>query len=314
MSNPITIASEWYIKLNEADCSEEDRIAFAAWKEASPANVKAWNRIVQVNEPFEGLEPVISKEVLLQREAFSVSRRNLLKNLGIVAVASSTGFLAYQQKPWQTMLADYSTHKGEIKTLHLSDETQLVLNSDTAIDQLYDDDSRTIKLIKGEVLIETGHGKGSSVPFRVQTKYGIITALGTRFSVRQHADYVSVNVYQDAVSIKTFANAGFKRKLHENQTTIFNDDILPEIKPLKFGTDLWAKGILSVVDLPLNEFLIELDRYYTGYLRCDPAIADILISGSFPLNDINAIFSSLQNTHPVRAHAMTRYWITFKAV
>ena len=314
MSNPITIASEWYIKLNEADCSEEDRLAFETWKEASPAHLKAWNRILQVNEPFEGLEPVISKEVLLQRETFSISRRSLLKNLSIVAVATSTGFLAFHQKPWQSMLADYSTYKGEIKTLHLADQTQLVLNSDTAIDQHYDDERRLIKLIKGEVLIETGHGKGSSAPFSVHTKYGTITALGTRFSVRQHSDYVSVNVYKQAVSIKTFANADIERKLHENHTTIFNDHLFPEIKPLRFGTDLWTKGILSVVDLPLNEFLIELDRYYTGYLRCDPAIADILISGSFPLNDINAIFTSLQNTHPVRAHVMTKYWVTFKAI
>jgi len=314
MSNPISIASDWYIKLNEADCSEEDRAAFEAWKDASSLNLNAWNRILQVSKPFDGLEPVVSKEVLLQGKTFSLSKRQLLKNLSIVAVATSTGFIAYEQKPWQTILADYTTHKGEIKTVNLPDETMLVLNSDTAIDQQYDNESRTIKLIKGEVLIETGHGKGASTPFRVHTKYGIITALGTRFSVRQHNDYVSVNVYKDAVSIKTFANGDFKQKLYENQTTLFNDKILPEIKPLKFGTDLWTKGILSVVDMPLNEFLIELDRYYTGYLRCDPAIADIVISGSFPLSDINAIFSSLQNTHPIRAHSMTKYWVTFKPV
>lgn len=313
-SSPISIASEWYIKLNEVDCSEEDRIAFQVWKDASPHHLKAWNRIQQVNQPFEGLEPVISKEVLLQKEAFSLSRRNLLKNISVIAFATSTGFLAYHQKPWQTMLADYSTEKGEIKTLHMPDETTLVLNSDTAIDQQYDHESRTIRLFKGEVLIETGHGKGSSVPFRVHTKYGVITALGTRFSVRQHSDYVSVNVYKDIVSIKTFANPDTNQKLYANHTTIFNDEVTPIIKPLRYGTDLWTKGILSVADLPLNEFLTELDRYYTGYLRCDPAIANVLISGSFPLNDINAIFSSLQNTHPIRAQSITKYWVTFKPI
>ncbi|WP_020168506.1 MULTISPECIES: FecR domain-containing protein [Methylotenera] len=314
MSNPIAIASEWYVKLNESDCSEEDRAAFEAWKDASSLNLNAWNRILQVSKPFDGLEPVISKEVLLQRRTFSLSRRHLLKNLGIVAVATGTGLIAYHQKPWQAMLADYTTHKGEIKTLYLSDETMLVLNSDTAIDQQYDDKNRTIKLIKGEVLIETGHGKGASKPFSVRTKYGTITALGTRFSVRQHRDYVSVNVYKDAVSIQTFANNGFKQKLYENHTTIFNDQILPGIKPLRFGTDLWTKGILSVVDMPLNEFLIELDRYYIGYLRCDPAIANVLVSGSFPLNDIDAIFSSLQHTHSLRIHTVSKYWVTFKPV
>jgi transmembrane sensor len=314
MPDPLTIASEWYIKINEANCSEDDRIAFESWKNASSFNLNAWNRIQQVNESFKGLEPVISKEVLLQHETFSLSRRHLLKNLGIVAVATGTGLIAYRQKPWQVMLADYTTHKGETKALYLPDETMLVLNTDTAINQQYNEKSRTIKLIKGEVLIETGHGKGASIPFKVHTKYGIITALGTRFSVRQHSDYVSVNVYKDAVSIETFANNGFKQKLYENHTTIFNDQITPAIKSLKFGTDLWIKGILSVVDMPLNEFLIELDRYYIGYLRCDPRIANVLISGSFPLNDVNAIFSSLQSTHPIRAQAVSKYWITFKPV
>ena len=78
MSNPITIASEWYIKLNEADCSEEDRIAFETWKEASPAHLKAWNRILQVNEPFEGLEPVIKAQAKNDTLQIFVKRPEIL--------------------------------------------------------------------------------------------------------------------------------------------------------------------------------------------------------------------------------------------
>ncbi|CAG0996638.1 Protein FecR [Methylophilaceae bacterium] len=311
MSDPIKVASEWYVRINEPDASDEDRRAFACWKAASPANADAWERIRKVNEPFEGLEPAISKAVLLQHESTSLSRRRVLKKLGIVVVLSSSGLLAYRQQPWQAVLADYSTGKGENRTLALPDATELVLNTGTAIDTRYSESSRTVVLLKGEILVETGHGSGISAPFKVQTRHGTVTALGTRFSVRDHGDHISVNVFKDSVLIKS-SNHQEERIISADWSASFSKDTAPETTPLLPGSDLWAKGILSVNDMPLKQFLLELGRYHDGFLRCDQAIENIPVSGSFPVNDINEILSSLKNTHPVRIETVTRYWITLK--
>ena len=43
---------------------------------------------------------------------------------------------------------------------------------------------------------------------------------------------------------------------------------------------------------------------------CDPAVADLHISGSFPLNDIPAILQTIAQTLPVKVQRYTRFWTT----
>jgi transmembrane sensor len=312
MSDSLKAASDWYIRLHAPQVSDTDRLAFQRWKEASPDNMSAWQRIQMVSQPFEGLEPDISKAVLLKRESISLGRRDMLKKLGVIIVVGSSGLLAYRQQPWQTMLADYATDKGESRTLNLPDETVLVLNTDTAVDTQYNESTRVIVLRRGEILIETGHGNGSALTFKVQTGHGTVTALGTRFSVRDFGDHIAVNVYEDSVLISPSISSHKPQTLHAGQTASFNKDAVSEIRQLPPGADLWSKGILSVNDMPLKTFLQELGRYYNGYLRCDPAIEHFPISGSFPLNNIDEILTSLQNTHPIRVDTVMKYWVTLK--
>lgn len=309
MNDALIAATEWYLRIHAEDVSEKDWLAFNQWKEASPENGQAWARIQQVNQSFEGLEPAASKAALQQPK--SLARRQTIKNMSIFIVAGSAGYLTYRQQPWQGLWADYTTEKGASRTLQLSDETTLVLNTDTAIDSIYSNASRTIHLIKGEVLIETGHGAGSAVPFNVHTKFGEVTALGTRFSVRIHESYISVNVYKDSVRIST-PTQNQQKILTANQTATCNEHSISEVTPLALGSDLWAKGILVVTHMPLKTFLAEINRYYTGFLRCDPSIAQMDISGSFPLNDMQAIFDNLQSTYPIQIDSFTSYWVTLK--
>jgi transmembrane sensor len=48
-------------------------------------------------------------------------------------------------------------------------------------------------------------------------------------------------------------------------------------------------------------------------LRCDAQVANLLLTGVFPLDDHDAIIQALERSLPVRAHAVTRYWVTLKA-
>jgi len=309
MTEALITATESYLRIHAEEVSEHDLLAFKQWKEASPENSQAWARIQQVDQPFEGLEPAASKAALQQPK--SPARRQALRNMSLLLVAGSAGYMAYRQQPWQGLWADYATDKGATRTLQLLDQTTLVLNTNTALDSVYTDTSRTIHLIKGEVLIETGHGAGSAAPFSVLTKFGEVTALGTRFSVRVHENYISVNVYKDTVRITTLTHSQ-QKILTANQTATCSEDSISEVQPLALGSDLWAKGILVVTHMPLKTFLAEINRYYSGFLRCDPAIAKMEISGSFPLNDMQAIFANLQSTYPIQIESFTSFWVTLK--
>jgi len=72
----------------------------------------------------------------------------------------------------------------------------------------------------------------------------------------------------------------------------------------------WTRGVLYADRMRLDNFLAELDRHRPGLLRCDPAIADLRISGAFQLHDPEQVLTVLTMTLPVRLVYRTRYWAT----
>lgn len=62
----------------------------------------------------------------------------------------------------------------------------------------------------------------------------------------------------------------------------------------------WTKGILSFSDKPLGEVIATLSRYRNGVLRCDPAVAGLRLSGTFPLKNTDAILNVIAQTLPVK--------------
>ncbi|HBD34979.1 MAG TPA: histidine kinase, partial [Cupriavidus sp.] len=58
------------------------------------------------------------------------------------------------------------------------------------------------------------------------------------------------------------------------------------------------------------DFLAEVDRYRPGRLRCAPDVADLRVSGTFPIADTDRILDALRTALPVRIQFLTRYWTT----
>lgn len=75
----------------------------------------------------------------------------------------------------------------------------------------------------------------------------------------------------------------------------------------------WTEHRLIAERQPLGEFVAQLSRYRPGVLRCDPAVADLLLTGVFPLRNTNAILAALERSLPVQVRTVTRYWVTIQA-
>ena len=75
----------------------------------------------------------------------------------------------------------------------------------------------------------------------------------------------------------------------------------------------WADGMLVAAHMRLEDFLGELGRYRRGQVNCDPQVANLLISGSYPLDDSERILDLLEVSLPVKVRRFTRYWVTVQA-
>lgn len=71
----------------------------------------------------------------------------------------------------------------------------------------------------------------------------------------------------------------------------------------------WQQSMLVAERMPLKRFLKELNHHHHGWLYCDPAVADLMISGTYPLNDVDRVLRAVARTHQLKLIYRTRFWV-----
>jgi len=74
----------------------------------------------------------------------------------------------------------------------------------------------------------------------------------------------------------------------------------------------WSQGMLVAQGQRLAAFLDDVSRYRRGHLACDPALADLRVSGTFPLDNTEKIIAAVADTLQLDVQHFTRYWVTLK--
>jgi transmembrane sensor len=302
-------AAEWFVVLTSGTTTDSERANWQRWREQHAEHEQAWQQIEAVTQKFShmGLSPASGMKLLTHLP--SQSRRNTIKQLLLLMAVGSGGIAGYRQLPeWS---ADYQTAKGEKREWILADGSHLTLNSNTAVDIAFDNKLRRIILQRGEILIETAHEKHRNYrPLIAETEHGKITALGTRFNIYRMFDKTRVNLYEGRLDILTRSNQ--QLRLDAGQEIDFTADTITLPLTVATKTPYWINNVLVADNMPLLEFIAEIARYRSGYLRADSELASLRISGAFPLADTDAILHSLTITLPVKIHSITGYWVTLK--
>ena len=71
----------------------------------------------------------------------------------------------------------------------------------------------------------------------------------------------------------------------------------------------WRQGSIIAINRPLAELLADLSRYRRGVLRCDSNIADLKVSGAFPIDDTDQALAALESGLSLRVTRYSRYWV-----
>ena len=75
----------------------------------------------------------------------------------------------------------------------------------------------------------------------------------------------------------------------------------------------WREGVIEADNARLADVVAALGRYHRGWLRCDPAVAALRVTGVFRVDDIDAALQSLQRTLPLQVQRNTAWWISLQA-
>lgn len=298
-------AARWYMRLNGAEHGPAQQQRFERWRAQHPDHERAWQLAQRVGQQWQGIPQGVALPTL-ERVDY-LNRRAGLKALILLMTVGPAALLAWRQEDW---LADERTAIGEQRQLTLADGTRLVLDTQTAVDIVFDANQRLLRLRGGEILV-TSHADSLGRPLRVQTEHGVIRPVGTRFCVRQQAADSRVCVFAGAVDIQP-REGGSPLRLDAGQVASFDNRQVLRPMPLPVGAGDWASGVLRVERMPLATFVEELNRYRPGWLRCDAQVAQMLISGAFQLRDTDLILRAVSQALPVEVVYRTRYWVTLQ--
>jgi len=310
MINPQILgeAADWLVQLHSGTATAADHQAIAQWRNRSAEHAQAWQRAEVLLGEFRSVPANLAIQTL-QRASHKegLSRRQTLTRLGLLLMAGPLG-IASQHLPWEQWTADQRTAVGEQKNLQLPDGSQLLLNTDSAVNIAFNPRERRVMLLNGEVLVSTAKDLGAR-PFIVETPQGTARALGTRFCVRTEGSRSHVSVLEGQVLVtpqllhqSTTLNAGERQSFKLNRLDA----------PERFDIEAvsWDKGMLLANNMRLDELLGELSRYRPGVLRCHPDVAALRVSGAFSLRDTDASLRLLSDTLPLNISRMTRYWLS----
>lgn len=305
-------AAEWMARLWADDASDADRAACARWRAEHPRHEQTWQRLQAFEGKFHSVPPDLARHALqTPAGAPSARRRRMLQLLSLGAVASGTAYLLRGSETWQLATAAHSTRTGDIRELTLPDGTRVVLASASAIDLRFDAEQRLLILRAGQILVSTAPDpQPRARPFLVQGRDGQVRPLGTRFSLRQDPASSRVAVFEGAVEVRPADAAAQPLRVDAGQGATFDARATRAPEPTPDSAAAWARGLLVADAMRLDALLAELARYRSGYLRCDPAVAGLAVTGVFPLRDTDRALQNLALALPVRITQRTRYWVT----
>jgi len=315
-------AAEWIVRLTGDDAADRARAeaGFEAWRNSGPAQAAAAQRMQALIGRLHGVRDQASGETRPARAAleaaFGAARgraRRATAALMLACVGIVFGLAGLRLYPPAYLLADLRTGTGQWQSHSLPDGSRVTLSGATGVDLRFDDQHRTLVLVRGEILVDVA--KDAARPFTVATEDGSVRAHGTRFTVGRRDGRTWLGVIESRVGVHPALvdGAADAAVIDAGRRVSFDRRGLGPVEAIDAGAvdDAWKLHQLVVEDRPLSEVLDTLGRYRRGFIDYDrDQIADMRVSAVLPLDRPDQALGLLQANLPgLRVRSLTPYLV-----
>jgi transmembrane sensor len=289
-------AAEWLERRVANDWREDDQAALDAWLAAASTNRIAYLRVQGAWNKADRLAalklPMPKKAAPPVSAAILPVFLRLAAAFGLVAMIGLAALNLVTRSQAQT----FATAVGGHKLIKLQDGSSIELNTDTSIAVSITADSRTVRIVKGEVYFQVHHS--AARPFVVYAQGHRITDLGTKFLVRTHASGLEVALISGSARLDTPGAARKKSVLLKpGEIAVTNVNALSVTRePLDEIVDqlAWRRGMLVFRHVTLAEAAAEFNRYNARKLVIADDIAGLKINGTFAKGSLDAFSRTAQ--------------------
>ncbi|MEH3118171.1 MAG: FecR domain-containing protein [Methylorubrum populi] len=301
-------AIQWMVEMNSGEMSEIQVRAFETWLKTDHANETAWIRLQ------EGLMPcgiaarngMMGHDVLTRRLAAGrQNRRTFIAGLAsLIGVGTIGSGIADRFVPLGNILADRFTRTGGQETVALADGSELVLASRTAINIVYETGLRAVQLLDGEVLVRAA---SRATPFEIRAGSMALETFGGTFLVEGRAERLAVTGVEGSGRVRHVP--GGHEPVASGDMVEFAGGHRRRRKVDIEAATAWLEGLLVAKDSDLLAITTQLQRYFSGIIQVDPAIADLRATGVFSLRNPEAALDALAESLDLSLTRVSRLWI-----
>ncbi|KZN12504.1 FecR domain-containing protein [Marinomonas sp. TW1] len=279
--------------------SSQDHKRSETWRAADPDNEKAWQCLIEAQSHFDDA-PTKTTSIITHSD--KLKRRQFLS---LIALSAGSIFLfnndtindLISQSEQQKM----ATTTGEIKHIKLDEHTQLSLNTDTEVNFL----------TERHLVIESGGECYLSAtqkhPFHLTTPNGKILFTQGEMNIRCTDDVTKISVFSGQEIQYMGQKMPNFMALSAGNSVSFNHQNASQITHSDINSIGWLTGKLMAQNMPLGDFLYELNRYRKGLMRISPELNTLHVSGVFSLNEPDTILQQLAATFPIKVQFFTPF-------
>lgn len=305
-------AMEWWLDMQEANFDSPAQAAFMAWRSEHPLHELAWEKALALGTQLDSLrtqgDPDLARQALLLPSQEGLSRRRAIKGLALLLAAGTGAWLGRDSELMSRMSADYTTGVGERRRVALASDLSLELNTRSAINARTADQRWHLRLLSGEVLINTALNPA----LFIETAQVRAQASSARFTMRQFDNgSTQLAIYHGSLEISP-TQANLWTTLQAGQLARFGPFGILDQGAMQASSPAWAEGMIVANGQPLKAFLDELGRYRHGHLGCDAALANLRVWGTYPLADSDRIIDAVAHTLKLDVQRFTRLWVNLR--
>lgn len=288
------VAADWVARLDAGDLTAAQQGELQEWLASDPRCLGALARAQAIfSSPHIGVTRA------------PVTRRSFL---AAAAGLAGAAFLLSRRVTSQKRL--YVSELGEIRQIPLEDGSHIILNTNSAVQVEYSEDSRLVTLQRGEAYFEVA--KDVERPFVVVGSSVQARAVGTTYSVRlgDETGQMQIRVAEGRVAVEAplpapleairnllgsqssngaYLNANQEADIRIGKEGVDKGKIQVSIRDLQPGifkrSLMWREGLLSFEGVTLAEAITEFSRYSRQKILIRGGLAHERVSGLFSAAD-----------------------------
>lgn len=285
---------------------------FEEWLRANPEHFEAYQAVETTwhvtEKPGQRLAEKEADELAVYLKAMdkAKSQKKTFRRLSVLSIVLAMVLVGgvWLERPgfFQNLTADFTTERGQHRTIMLSDGSSVLLDADSALIEEYNVSERRVRLIRGGAFFEVTR---SSTPFVVDAANGEVRVLGTGFDVRLLDEGGLVTLEHGSISLTT-DRAKAATILAPGQQVRFGPGGVGAVQNVALEDALaWRSGRFTFYRARLADVVQEIQRYRRGRIVIATSkLSEERVTGSFPLSDTDAALLSLQASVGFRMHTV----------